>query len=88
VNVFLGLGMPWLIAACYWAAADCGAAGSPPLSSQCQEWQGRYAGAGVEDFGFVVMAGDLATSVVVFSVCAIITILTLVSERAGGRASH
>jgi hypothetical protein len=42
----------------------------------------------VEDFGFVVMAGDLATSVVVFSVCAIITILTLVSERAGGRASE
>ena len=73
VNVFLGLGLPWTIAAFYWNSLGA-----------TDEWHRRFggpAGPGDNPFvpnmyaeypggAFVVPAGDLAFSVTVFCVCA------------------
>merc|ERR1719281_2012677 len=54
VNVFLGLGLPWFIGACYWAGAH---------ETQLQEWKEKYAATEVPgkypEGGFAVIAGDL-----------------------------
>jgi len=74
VNVFLGLGLPWTIGAIYWAAAS---------ESAKAEWlieaTKRYAtNPNIQPYlakgepVFVVEAGDLGLSVVVFTVCALI----------------
>jgi len=85
VNVFLGLGLAWLIAAIYWE-----------MAGPNDEWFERYwdiamkqaAGAGCANprdcsavGGFVVLSGDLGFSVVVFTVCAVITLGTIVARR-------
>ena len=80
VNVFLGLGLPWLIATIVWAGR-----GATP------EWKERFAGTAAEhvltdaatavDGGFVVPAGALGFSVTLFCCCACITLLTLVIRR-------
>jgi len=83
VNVFLGLGLPWVIAAAYWASMDCQPDAQNP-SRVCREWAFKYGDqwrAEKLDYGFVVEAGDLTTSVVTFSTCAVITLLTLVARR-------
>jgi solute carrier family 8 (sodium/calcium exchanger) len=54
VNVFLGLGLPWVVAAIYWQAK-----GLP----------------------FTVKAGDLSFSIIIFSICCVICITTLVLRR-------
>lgn len=83
VNVFLGLGFPWLIAACYWDSAS---------DSNKVKWAGKYCGlaptkvdsaldACSDGVGFAVPAGDLGISVGVFSGCACICLLTLVLRR-------
>lgn len=76
VNVFLGLGLPWFIGACYWAGAD---------ESLVAEWKERYADTEVPgkypEGGFAVIAGDLGFSVIVFAICAITTIGVLVWRR-------
>ncbi|RDD45318.1 Sodium/calcium exchanger 3 [Trichoplax sp. H2] len=54
VNVFLGLGLPWLIATIYW-------------NSQNKE--------------FSVPAGNLASSVILFTICAVICIALLMLRR-------
>jgi len=87
VNVFLGLGMPWSIAAIYWA-----------IYGKNDEWVKRYGGdddkyTGDDDLnsievykdygtfpGFVVPAGSLGFSVIVFTLCACTT-LALLSYR-------
>ena len=79
VNVFLGLGLPWAIAAVYWATVgSSGAAASA--------WHARYElepwytpGMAV---GFAVPAGDLGFSVGVFCVCATLCLGTLMLRRA------
>jgi len=67
VNVFLGLGMPWTMAAVVWS-------GDPSQEWLDRTWQGkryeelflpRYPGG-----GFMVPAGSLAISVAVFTICA------------------
>jgi solute carrier family 8 (sodium/calcium exchanger) len=79
VNVFLGLGLPWTIGAIVWF-----------LEGATPEWQQKYSAESVvvdyPDGGFVVIAGDLGFSVIVFSICAITTIGILVARRkvAGG----
>jgi solute carrier family 8 (sodium/calcium exchanger) len=83
VNVFLGLGLPWLVAAIYWGSVG-------PTA----DWQARYPNiyadyvnpetrrySGGENGGFVVCAGSLAFSVVVFTVCAIIAIGAILARR-------
>jgi solute carrier family 8 (sodium/calcium exchanger) len=79
VNVFLGLGFPWLVAAIYWQNA-----GATP------EWLERVGASGqagaqviakYPQGAFFVPAGDLTFSVIVFSVCAITTLGLLVFRR-------
>eukprot|EP00746_Dinoflagellata_sp_MGD_P074237 gnl/MRDRNA2_/MRDRNA2_30014_c0_seq1.p1 gnl/MRDRNA2_/MRDRNA2_30014_c0~~gnl/MRDRNA2_/MRDRNA2_30014_c0_seq1.p1 ORF type:complete len:831 (-),score=147.70 gnl/MRDRNA2_/MRDRNA2_30014_c0_seq1:33-2525(-) len=76
VNVFLGLGLPWLMGAIYWAN---------PSDSVKADWISKYEGEDVidkyPDGGFVVLAGDLSFSVIVFSVCACLCIALLVVRR-------
>eukprot|EP00747_Dinoflagellata_sp_TGD_P025732 gnl/TRDRNA2_/TRDRNA2_131445_c0_seq4.p1 gnl/TRDRNA2_/TRDRNA2_131445_c0~~gnl/TRDRNA2_/TRDRNA2_131445_c0_seq4.p1 ORF type:complete len:899 (-),score=202.17 gnl/TRDRNA2_/TRDRNA2_131445_c0_seq4:331-2916(-) len=77
VNVFLGLGLPWMIGSLYWA-------GGPS-----DEWVQRYC---KYDFaapfladgtaGFIVIKGALAFSVIVFSVNALICFSVLGARRA------
>jgi solute carrier family 8 (sodium/calcium exchanger) len=74
VNVFLGLGMPWAIAAMYWTGNGADA-----------EWNRLYADkAWAKDWldgAFVVEAGSLVFSVSIFSTCAIIAICLLFVRR-------
>ena len=76
VNVFLGLGMPWAIAAIYWHFKS---------STLEGEWRATYGG---EEWytpdmavGFAVPAGSLGFSVMVFVACAILTIASLFLRR-------
>jgi len=82
VNVFLGLGMPWLIAAIYW---------ENPSDSDKVKWLLKYCGSNPSevdsalsacpDVGFAVPAGSLGISVGVFSAAATICLLHLVWRR-------
>jgi len=74
VNVFLGLGLPWTMAAIYWQTRG-----------PNEEWLRRY---GTEpwlrdwqDGAFVVPAGSIAFSVAVFSGCAFACIVVLYARR-------
>eukprot|EP00746_Dinoflagellata_sp_MGD_P071306 gnl/MRDRNA2_/MRDRNA2_29066_c0_seq2.p1 gnl/MRDRNA2_/MRDRNA2_29066_c0~~gnl/MRDRNA2_/MRDRNA2_29066_c0_seq2.p1 ORF type:complete len:840 (+),score=144.17 gnl/MRDRNA2_/MRDRNA2_29066_c0_seq2:108-2627(+) len=71
VNVFLGLGMPWLIGSIYWYGnpSDKWKAKYPELSQIYPE--GR----------FIVQSGDLGFSVTVFTIVAIICIGCLLVRR-------
>lgn len=74
VNVFLGLGLPWMIGAIFWS-------GEGPTD----EWKLKYASTDLlsryPDGGFVVQSGDLGFSVTVFLICAAICLGTLVLRR-------
>ena len=76
VNVFLGLGLPWLMAAVYWSNAD---------ENIEAEWRDKYQNESWYDddkaVGFAVPAGDLSFSVQVFSFCAVSTIGFLMLRR-------
>jgi solute carrier family 8 (sodium/calcium exchanger) len=61
VNVFLGLGLPWAIAATYWTSNDL------PKDSEIK--------------GYQVPSGDLAFSVFVFLVVAILCFIVLIIRR-------
>merc|ERR1711998_167434 len=86
-NVFLGLGLPWLMAAIFWAAEDCKndhqGGGKFTAGSMCEKWGAKYyAEYGKEDtWGFIVSAGDLGFSTAVFTVCACSTLGLLVYRR-------
>jgi len=76
VNVFLGLGLPWMICSVYWWNNNC---------EPGDDWYTRYEGVidtklyptGV----FVVEAGSLATSVTTFCICGLLCIGTLAIRR-------
>lgn len=72
VNVFLGLGLPWFMGACYWSAEG-------PTS----DWKARYPDLASKypDGGFAVPAGDLGFSVIVFCTLAVSTIGLLCLRR-------
>ena len=78
VNVFLGLGMPWMIAALYWSYSG--------QYSQEAAWRARYSSYDWYSpdmaVAFVVDAGDLGFSVMVFTACALLCLGTLVLRRA------
>jgi len=79
VNVFLGLGLPWMIAAFKWRATE----SDPVWDEKYQydeglDWLGPK---GSRKIGFVVEAGSLGFSVAVFSSCAVITIGMLALRR-------
>ena len=76
VNVFLGLGLPWMIAAVYWSMAA--------TPEAVADWHARYRqetwyyeGMPV---GFAVPSADLGFSVGIFS-CMAITCLVLLALR-------
>ena len=81
VNVFLGLGLSWTIGAVYWSLTTDVAAKA--------EWTARYASnpnvrAHLEAGGgmvFVVEAGDLGISVIVFCCCALACLALLAWRR-------
>lgn len=90
VNVFLGLGLPWLAAALFWA--------SPRGAAQEASWRDRYRSEAwyseAMPVAFVVASGDLGFSVAVFTVLALVCLAVLVARRAtvggelgGGAAS-
>lgn len=76
VNVFLGLGLPWFIAALYWDS-----------EGATDDWRGRIAVNNPEIVaqnpggGFAVPAGSLSFSVSVFCACAVMCIATLYLRR-------
>ncbi|KAJ1447669.1 Sodium/calcium exchanger protein-domain-containing protein [Pelagophyceae sp. CCMP2097] len=85
VNVFLGLGLPWMMAAVYWNYFASGEAidgfkekygERVDCKSRKYELTGR-----IDRVGFVVKAGDLGLSVATFSTCALVIIATLIYRR-------
>lgn len=84
VNVFLGIGLPWSMAAIYWEAVG-----------QTPEWQAKYANwlatskseaakallADSTKGGFVVIGGDLAFYTTIFVILAIAVIALLIVRR-------
>jgi len=85
VNVFLGLGLPWMIASIYWASA--GATDDWKETISMPRFEGDTYGAdvvalyGPDGGGFVVLAGDLSYSVAVFCACALLCIGHLLLRR-------
>jgi len=74
VNVFLGLGMPWTIGAIYWALGT------------TAKWRGLYADdpevpEAFRGGAFIVKAGDLGFSVMVFTVGACVCVAILQVRR-------
>lgn len=79
VNVFLGLGLPWTIAALYWE-----------IQGATDDWKlHRYKGESFQstfggDYptgGFIVPAGSLVFSVTVFTACALMCMMLLFWRR-------
>lgn len=78
VNVYLGIGIPWLAAAIYWASAS---------GDTLAAWKERYAdvldGALIKNYpngAFVVQGGALGFSVLIFN-CVAITCLVILRVR-------
>jgi len=78
VNVFLGLGLPWMIAAIYWSNVG--------QYTKEAEWRARYSSyewySPDMPVAFIVDAGDLGFSVMVFTICALLCLGSLVLRRA------
>jgi len=74
VNVFLGLGLPWMLGAIHWN-----------MQGQTDEWVAAYSEypgiVGGSSGKFIVIGGDLGYSVVIFSLCALVCIGMLVGRR-------
>jgi len=79
VNVFLGIGLPWMAASIYWETKK----GNMPA-----EWVFRYPEQALEypDGGFVVVAGDLVFSVICFTIAALVCIALIMYRRRAFRA--
>ena len=83
VNVFLGLGLPWMIAAIKWKMSD----------KDDKKWRERYGDEGIkgwdktaptlgeDTFGFAVPAGSLGFSVTIFTICAVCSFSILYIRR-------
>lgn len=78
VNVFLGLGLPWTLASIYWVSSDL----KPKWGEKYPEQLKLYPEGGK----FVVIGGDLGFNLVIFSLCAVTTIGTLMVRRKLWRA--
>jgi len=74
VNVFLGLGLPWMIAAIYW-----------PIAGASDDWKRKYLSKdfieGFEKGALVVEDPGLGNSVLVFTICALACMATLLARR-------
>mmetsp|Transcript_3095 Transcript_3095/g.7170 ORF Transcript_3095/g.7170 Transcript_3095/m.7170 type:complete len:909 (+) Transcript_3095:39-2765(+) len=72
VNVFLGIGLPWSIAAIYWAVAGA----TDTWLDRYPHLQGQW-----PNGAFVVEGGDLAFSVAVFNVAAALALIVVHMRR-------
>jgi len=75
VNVFLGLGLPWMIGSIYWGS-----------KGKTQQWKDKYthpkfSAPHFAEGGFVVEAGDLVFSVLIFTICALIALSVIWYRR-------
>ena len=72
VNVFFGLGLPWVVAAIYWSG-----------QGATEEWKRKYPKQAVDypEGGFVVLSGDLGFSVTVFTCFTCLTISLVLLRR-------
>jgi hypothetical protein len=71
VNVFLGLGLAWLISAIYWDP-DIGVGANEDWMARYPDIYAKQVARGEKPGGFVVRAGDLGFSVLIFTICALI----------------
>jgi len=76
VNVFLGLGMPWFFAALFWSINGGNEEGAWRARYEAEPWYSPDM-----PVGFAVPAGDLGFSVGIFSLCAVVCVLTLIARR-------
>eukprot|EP00732_Lithocolla_globosa_P002103 Lithocolla_globosa_v1_NODE_1276_length_2703_cov_31.340883.p1 type:complete len:868 gc:universal NODE_1276_length_2703_cov_31.340883:39-2642(+) len=75
VNVFLGLGIGWLVCAVYWSTVD---------EDVLSVWRARVSPEIVELYpngAFNVPASDLGFTVIVFIICALVCLFSLVFKR-------
>jgi solute carrier family 8 (sodium/calcium exchanger) len=74
VNVFLGLGLPFIIGTTFWSQVGA-----------TDEWKARYADTTIPqeypEGAFVVRSGDLGFSVIVFTSVAVLTLAVLALRR-------
>jgi len=82
VNVFLGLGLPWLIAGIYWEVLPYDAndaSSSWNVQALKKEWPDHL----LQDYPgkFIVISGGLGASVVIYTSCAVLCLGTLVARR-------
>lgn len=72
VNVFLGIGLPWMIGASYWQ-----------VIGPTDAWKAKYPDllSVYPDGGFIVRSTGLAFSVAVFSCCAVVCFAILIARR-------
>mmetsp|Transcript_66638 Transcript_66638/g.104157 ORF Transcript_66638/g.104157 Transcript_66638/m.104157 type:complete len:986 (+) Transcript_66638:60-3017(+) len=72
VNVFLGIGLPWMAASLYWH-----------INGIDDEWLTRYPEIALDypDGGFVVIAGDLVFSVIVFTIASLAALAVIMYRR-------
>lgn len=82
VNVFLGLGLPWLIAGIYWEVLPYDAndaSSSWNVQALKQDWPDTL----LQDYPgkFIVISGGLGMSVVIYTCCAVLCLGTLVARR-------
>lgn len=80
VNVFLGLGLAWLISAIYWDPSV-GVGATDEWKTRYRDIYDRQVAAGQTPGGFVVYAGDLGFSVLIFTIFAIIAIIMILIRR-------
>ena len=75
VNVFFGLGLPWLMSSAYWSVIA--------ASGGDAAWRAKYPDIYARgwDGAFVVRSGDLGFSVLVFTMCAVVTISVVLLRR-------
>lgn len=83
VNVFLGLGMPWLMAGCYWDFGSHDATVKADWVSRYKDTKSSYLKKQVEKGQpvFAIEAGSLGPSVGIFVVCALCAVTILMVRR-------
>jgi solute carrier family 8 (sodium/calcium exchanger) len=81
VNVFLGLGLPWMIGAFYWDAAGPSSEWKDTYGTVFTTDGAEYIADRYPEGGFVVKAGALSFSVIVFTICALVCIAWLIARR-------
>jgi solute carrier family 8 (sodium/calcium exchanger) len=81
VNVFLGLGLPWMMGAFYWSGGRNTAWAEKYVCAGKGDWLGGLDSSTSTGAAFVVEAGSLSYSVTVFSCCAVAALALLYIRR-------